>query len=354
MSASPAARRFKRALPLELIEHIRSREPTPPGKLQPGLPVDLQTICIKCLEKEPKRRFASAAALADDLGRFLRFEPIRARPIGPLARLAKWVKRRPYQAALAAVAALALIGAFGGLLVHQARLKLEIDRTARAAEYARTQKSIADANYKGARETIQAMLACYSDPDFSTLPRRGELQRAQAEKALGFYEHLLEATSSSDPLVQLDTARAAREAATIQFSVGRFEQSIATLDRSMGLIDAVLRDRPGDPELIREQLLSRTKRAMFFWSTRKDAEHSLTELRLAVADAERLVHDNPTSVEARSDLAWCLHDLGSVLIESGGIAEALSAHRRAIEINRELCRAARRLAATCSAGRKPQ
>ena len=99
---------FRGATTLQTLDLVRSREPVPPRELQPATPRDLQTICLKCLEKEPWKRYATAALLADDLTRFLDHEPIRARPVGRLGRLARWARRSPVPAGL--LAALVLTG----------------------------------------------------------------------------------------------------------------------------------------------------------------------------------------------------------------------------------------------------
>ncbi|MCS6851577.1 MAG: serine/threonine protein kinase [Gemmataceae bacterium] len=103
---------FQAASVLETLELVRTQDPLPPRRLQRKLPVDLETICLKCLEKDPRKRYATAEELAEDLCRFRRGEPIRARPTPMWERGWKWVKRNPTKASLAATllaAALALL-----------------------------------------------------------------------------------------------------------------------------------------------------------------------------------------------------------------------------------------------------
>jgi WD40 repeat protein len=100
---------FQGETSLETLQQSRFEEPVPPRRLRPEVPRDLETICLKCLEKEPARRFASAEALAQDLARFLAGAPIRARPAGPAERALKWMKRHPTATALLAVTVLGIL-----------------------------------------------------------------------------------------------------------------------------------------------------------------------------------------------------------------------------------------------------
>jgi WD40 repeat protein/serine/threonine protein kinase len=93
---------FEAESPLDTLRQVVEREPIPPRNINAQVPRDLDTICLKCLEKDPKKRYTSAEALADDLRHFLNSEPILARPIGPVERAAKWTRRRPALAALIA------------------------------------------------------------------------------------------------------------------------------------------------------------------------------------------------------------------------------------------------------------
>ena len=116
---------FRAESAIETLKQVESLVPASPRLLTPTVPRDLETICLKCLEKEPHRRYESSQQLADDLGRFLRGEPIAARPISHPARLARWCRRNPAVAALTgAAAALLLLTAGGALLAYWRESKL--------------------------------------------------------------------------------------------------------------------------------------------------------------------------------------------------------------------------------------
>src|SRR5688572_13040223 len=144
-----------------LLRKILDDDPVPPK-----VDCDLKTICLKCLEKEPARRYPSAAALADDLERWQRGEPILARPVGPAERVWKWALRRPAAAALVAVSAVALVGFIILQLANEAQLRRERDyardheRLTRqnlyAADMFLAHRAIEDGNLALARRTLEA------------------------------------------------------------------------------------------------------------------------------------------------------------------------------------------------------
>jgi formylglycine-generating enzyme required for sulfatase activity len=104
----------------DTLRQVRDDEPLPPGRLRPGLSRDLETICLKCLHKEPAKRYASARELGEDLRRFLRGEGIRARRAGLPERVGRWARRRPALAVLMALGVLAVPALLlSGLLIER-------------------------------------------------------------------------------------------------------------------------------------------------------------------------------------------------------------------------------------------
>jgi WD40 repeat protein len=143
---------FKGKTVVETLDQVRTQEP---ARLPAGVPPDLETICLKCLRKEPERRYASAAELADDLARYQRGEPIQARSVGRLERTVKWVKRNPVVAAAAVAVLLALTA---GVVVSAwfAYQASEEAKAARKAEgEARKAEGTADTEAKQAKAAQQ-------------------------------------------------------------------------------------------------------------------------------------------------------------------------------------------------------
>jgi eukaryotic-like serine/threonine-protein kinase len=157
---------FRAGNPIDTIRQVLEQEPVPPRQLEPRVPLDLETICLKCLEKDPARRYGTSLELADDLQRFIEGHPIQARPTPAWERAWKWGRRRKAVVALLGVTAMAILG--GGLFVvwHNVSLRGKLDvaltqeRHARQRELdARREKELAVLLQEGQRLFDSARLA---------------------------------------------------------------------------------------------------------------------------------------------------------------------------------------------------
>ncbi len=183
---------FQAETPADTVLQVISQEPVAPARLNASVPRDIDTICLKCLHKSPLRRYATAAALAEDLGRFLRGEAIAARPEGPVARLARRVRRRPaLSAAVMASALLLCVVAGGGLWVLSER---SAQRRAKDAAEAAVERAAADdmdemvwwlkkSSWPEARAALERAKGRLGDHDSAELQRR--LDQGQRDLELG-------------------------------------------------------------------------------------------------------------------------------------------------------------------------
>ena len=150
---------FKAATALDTLLQVVNDEPVAPAQLQTKTPRDLETICLKCLHKEPRKRYATARRLADDLRRFLAGEPIQARPVGRVERVLKWVKRNPSQSWSLAAGLMIATVSFVVVVVLWLSADFEREQAIKAQNGEAMQRGKADAALARARSDAQAARA---------------------------------------------------------------------------------------------------------------------------------------------------------------------------------------------------
>ncbi len=195
---------FRADTVLETLRLVREQEPSRPRTINPGIDRDLETIALKCLEKAPSRRYASAEALADDLGRWFAGRPIQVRPASVPERLVKWARRRPTIAALLLVGSLAIcasILAIGSLLAWNRESGRRHQAEQRFVDSSHEQERLRDDDYFHRILAAQQAMADH-DPD-----RAGKLLD-QCPRALRGWEwrHLMQRLHSEVRVVQGHTA----------------------------------------------------------------------------------------------------------------------------------------------------
>ncbi|HVS34426.1 MAG TPA: serine/threonine-protein kinase, partial [Gemmataceae bacterium] len=187
---------FKGPTTLETLAQVLSDDPVRPRQLQPTTPIELEAICLKCLEKAPVQRYGAAAELAADLGRWRRGEPVQARPVGRWERARKWVRRHPLRATVYGLAALLLVVGVGGggatwlwlraeaNAAEAVKAKGEAESARRTAEGAQGRAEQLEAEAVKARDVIkdlhrQLTQRAYADQTFL----------AQSEWEAGRFQH---------------------------------------------------------------------------------------------------------------------------------------------------------------------
>jgi serine/threonine-protein kinase len=301
---------FKGATPVDTVYQVVHQEPVPPRRLQPKVPRDLETICLKCLQKEPAKRYASARALADDLRHFLQGEPILARPIGRWERTVKWVRRRPASAALIAVTGLAAASLAVGAVWHEARLNA-------ALKVAEEQRDKAQEHFQLARNAVDEMLTEVGEGWLKDIPETESVRQVLLQKALTFYQRFLQ-EQSENPQIQREVGKAYRRVGDIQQLLGHNAEAETAHQKSVETLAQLVKDSPGLSDYAWDLVASHQHLGRLY-NAAGQLEQAEAAFRQALEIAETQTREHPEDLHRAPDLASSYSLLGRLCCNRGWV-----------------------------------
>jgi serine/threonine-protein kinase len=326
---------FRGETPLDTVRQVTTDEPVPPRDLQPRVPIDLETICLKCLQKDPPRRYATALDLADDLRRFGAGEPIRARPVGVAERAWRWCRRRPAVAGLLGLLAAVVVGALVGLTALWQRA----ERLRQEAEIKRAEAEAANAealDYFGvARDAINGYAErVKEDPQLREADLR-PLRRELLATVVPFYERLTkrEGTRST---IQAEQALAYIKLAKITIEVDDPAKAVEQHQAAIGILEQLVAEHPGEPRYLFHLAELRHNLSVLYFNDPERQDKGEGELVKSIAIKEDLVARQPDDGEYQQVLALGLSNLGAVYGRTRRQDLAEAALRRALAIQEDL------------------
>jgi eukaryotic-like serine/threonine-protein kinase len=229
---------------IDTLDQVRGHDPVPPRQLQPAVPWDLETICLKCLHKEADRRYPNADELADDLRRFLDGLPVRARPVSRIERWVKRAKRNPLATGLAAGLWLVVIAAIGYGVWYHFRLQEQRDR-------AQTQRDRARYHFQMSVNSIEGLLVEVAEEDLAREPRAELKRKALLEKARAFCDKLREVEPDAPELAWL-AAHGSRLVGDINRLLDRYPEALSAYEQALEGLAALVDHPPEGKDPTRE------------------------------------------------------------------------------------------------------
>jgi eukaryotic-like serine/threonine-protein kinase len=279
---------FKGVTLRQTLDMVCTQQPTPPRQLCPSVSRDLDAICMKCMQKEPSNRYATATDLADDLARFLRGEPISIRPIGIVERSTKWARRRPTTAALMVLSLLATVSLVCG----------ETYFNARRADL-------------GGQQSLELRME-----------KTSEEQAAQSHARLQAEQTLRQNARQSDN--QLDEAIAAcRKAIDLDPKLALTHNNLGLALQANNQLDEAIKEFRAAIDLDRSYASPHNNLGNAL-RDHKEADEAIAEYRKAI-------NLNPKYAHAHNNL-------GTALIDKNQLDEAIAEYRKAIELDPKLAK----------------
>jgi serine/threonine-protein kinase len=348
---------FQADTPLETLVAVLEREPARPRSLCPAVDADLETVCLKCLEKDPARRYPSARELAEDLERILAREPIQARPVGSLERLGRWCRRNAALALAGGVAVLALVAVAVGSLAfalreadHNRQLRDEQANTQRAKHEtekalrqarrrlaeANAQRALAERWFRQAHRAVGEFCIQLGERQLSRYPGLQPVRRAILQAGVNYYKEFLR-QKGGDPRLRKDMADTLFRLAFITAVIGTPGDALRTYEQALDLYEQILRADPASADA-REGAARTSINLGILQRGFGRLEAALASYRRARDYYARLSRAHPGVLPYQSGLVASYVNLTVLYRTTGRLAEARAAIRNGLTLAEELAR----------------
>jgi len=371
---------FQGASPLETLELVRTAEPVPPTRLQPKTPADLETICLKCLQKDPDKRYADAGALAEDLQRFLDGRPILARPVGAIEQLVRWCRRNPRVAGLAAtvlalLVTVAAVSSYAAVSLDRLNDRLVISNQAevaargaaeaneRAAIKARDREAEARTRESEARQKAEKLVALALQQNKNALDSQRtisvlifqrlrdvagtqELREELLRTSLnGLHANmkvveLLGAVGAPDKEAAATATRTLagiyQRAGGLMEDFGRYDEALRYYRQMDELAEALAASNPGQIDLRKPLASSKVTLGEFELNRLLDSKAALGHLEQNLALRREFLASEPGDDEARRGVCNALGKLARVSLKLGDPVKASSYYQEEIALRGQI------------------
>jgi serine/threonine protein kinase len=308
-----------------VLRKLERDEPVPPRKLNPSVPIDLETIVLAAMTKSKEDRYQSAQALADDLGRFLAGEPALARRPGLADRAVKWTRRHSaiVTVAAACVALVSIVSSVGLVMLakEQARTAAALVDSKASRLEAEENFARAEANFEKARDMLDRLGVQAADRLVGTPGTEGARRELLAQ-TLGYYREFIE-QAQGDPEFRHDLALAHFKSGVIEAKLGNSAKAMEEYTAAESFLEELAEDN-GAHEKLQSQLALTNNNLAILAAARRDTGEARARYEQAIHMQRQLVSQHPEESDYAAQLAESQSNFG-MLIDAEGDSDAAEA-----------------------------
>jgi tetratricopeptide (TPR) repeat protein len=316
----------------EVLRQIAEGEPQRPRRLEPAIPVELETVVLKAMAREPEGRYQTAQEMAGDLRRFLEGQPILARRPRWRERVVRWSRR--HRRALVGTLAVLLLG-FAGLLTalvvlwkEQARTKAALVRAEESERETEKEKGRAEANLLRALDGVTEMLIQLDPPGGGPRHMDPALRDKLIERGLRFFQGFTD-EKNPDPAIRFQSSKAYFQMSSVYCSLHDADRCRAAMDKSFSLLESLAAEFPGRDLYRKELVLQHYVMGLDYKSLGRP--HESREQYLLAVELARSTADQDVSAATLNNCSWVLVDCPDETLRDPGLAVALAERAVALQ-----------------------